>query len=401
VRSKRVRYAAPAAVVVALGIGAFVPTISGASSPPDLPAQSPAQLLANVAAAKPPQLSGTVTWNANVGLSDLSDLTQSSGQGQGGASAGNGFNPLTLLSGNYQMKVWLDGNAAEHIALIEPSAQEVDLVRNGNQAWYWDSSTQSVLHLIGPKTALPGGASSPAIGTAGLPLTPGELAGLLLGRIGSGTSVATGAPLYVAGQPAYSLIVKPKTSATTVNHIEIDIGASGSLSGVPLQVAVYANNQVSPALELGFGQISLGAPPASELTFTAPPGSTVKTETIGSGASQSGVSQSAAGLASGGLFGFVRASSAQSPQQSGTSSMSGTTRTGAGWASVISGPEGQVFNVAEQGTLSEVTTVKSFHGQWGRLFSTSLLNVLLMPNGRFYAGLVTPKVLESAASSST
>ncbi len=395
-RSKRVRYAAPAAVVVALGIGAFVPTISGASSPPDLPAQSPAQLLAAVATAKPPQLSGTVTWKANVGLSDLSDLTQGSAQGQGGPTEGNGFNPLTLLSGNYQMKVWLDGNTAEHIALIEPSAQEVDLVRNGNQAWFWDSSTQSVLHLVGPKTSLPNSASGSSIGPGGLPLTPAELAGLLLGRIGTGTSVTTGASLYVASQPAYSLIVKPKTSGTTVNHIEIDVGAIGSLSGVPLQVAVYANNQVSPALELGFGQISLGAPPAGELRFTAPPGSTVKTETIGSGPSQSG-----AGLGSGGLFGFVRTGPAHSAQQSGASSMTGMTRTGTGWASVISGPEGQVFSVAEQGTLSEVTTVKSFHGQWGRLFSTSLLNVLLMPDGRFYAGLVTPKVLESAASSST
>jgi hypothetical protein len=40
-------------------------------------------------------------------------------------------------------------------------------------------------------------------------------------------------------------------------------------------------------------------------------------------------------------------------------------------------------------------------GQQARLFSTALLNVLLMPDGHFYAGLVTPSVLEAAASASS
>jgi hypothetical protein len=40
-------------------------------------------------------------------------------------------------------------------------------------------------------------------------------------------------------------------------------------------------------------------------------------------------------------------------------------------------------------------------GQHARLFSTVLLNILLMPDGRFYAGLVTPSVLEAAASASS
>jgi len=42
-----------------------------------------------------------------------------------------------------------------------------------------------------------------------------------------------------------------------------------------------------------------------------------------------------------------------------------------------------------------------FGGRDGRLFSTDLLNVLLMPDGQFFAGLVTPAVLEAAASSTT
>jgi hypothetical protein len=52
-----------------------------------------------------------------------------------------------------------------------------------------------------------------------------------------------------------------------------------------------------------------------------------------------------------------------------------------------------------QGTLDEVTTVVTVGGQPARLFSTDLLNVLFMPTGLFYAGFVTPPVLEAAASS--
>lgn len=40
----------------------------------------------------------------------------------------------------------------------------------------------------------------------------------------------------------------------------------------------------------------------------------------------------------------------------------------------------------------------SFDGLQGRLFSTDLLNVLILADGQFYAGLVTPGVLEAAAS---
>ena len=126
-RWKRARYAVPAAVLAAVGLGAFVPTLSGASAPPNLPAQTAQQLVAAMATAKTPQLSGALTWTSNLGLSDLSSLEGATGQG-----AGNGFDPLTLLSGNYHLNVWL-GTKAEHVALIEPSDQEVDVVRNGNQ----------------------------------------------------------------------------------------------------------------------------------------------------------------------------------------------------------------------------------------------------------------------------
>jgi hypothetical protein len=390
-RWRGARYAVPAAIVAAIAAGVFVPTISGASSPPDLPAQSAEQLLADVAVATVPPLSGSVAWTPNLGLNDLSSLE--AGAGQGGSSSG--FDPLALLSGDWQVNVWLDGGQAEHLALLEPSAQELDLIHNGNDAWLWDSSNQSVLHLVGPsafsQSGSGEGSASPSTGTA--PITPDQFASSLLSHLSPSTSVTTGTPVYVAGEPAYQLVVSPNDApGSTIDQIQIDIGADGSLLGVPLQVSVYANGQCqppasdcSPALQLGFtGQIHLGTPPASELTFTPPSGATVVTRTLGSG-NEPG--------ATGGWLGYSPLSGQGTPD--------GLTKSGSGWDTVISGQAAQLYANAAAGPLSEVTTVESVNDQSARLFSTSLLNVLVMPSGRAYAGFVTPSVLEAAASSSS
>jgi hypothetical protein len=364
---------------MAIGAAALVPTMSGASAPPDLPAQTAQQLLVDIASAKAPELSGSLTWTANLGLSDLSALESGGGQSAGGASGG-GFDPVSLLSGSHEIDIWLDGTTAEHLALLEPPAEEVDLVRNGDQGWLWDSATETVTHLVGAGRSGTGGASGPAATTpsgAAPSWTPQQWASSLLAHLSPTTLVTTGAPLYIAGQPAYQLNLAPRSATgSTVDHIEIDVGATGELSGVPLQVAAYATGQASPALELGFsGSLQVGAPPASELTFTPPPGAHVVTRTLRRGD----------GDLNGDSWG----------------DMSQLHTAGSGWTAVISGTSASLANDMAQGTLGEGSTAVSFDGQHGQLFSTDLLNVLVLPDGRFYAGLVTPAVLEAAASATS
>lgn len=383
---RRARYGVPAVALLAVGAAAWVPTLSGASAPPDLPSQSVTQLLADLAKAQPPQMSGSLTWTADLGLSDLSTLENGAGQSAGGSgsSGTSGFDPLTMLLGSHEIDVWLDGAKAEHLALLLPPAEEVDLVRNGDQAWLWDSSSDTATHLVGPQTTGPqttgSGTTSPPAAPVGPVLTPQQLASRLLSHLGATTSLTTGDPLYVAGQPAYQLIVAPKSaSGSTVDHIEIDLGASGPLAGVPLQVAVYAQGQTAAALELGFtGTLHLGPPPAGELSFTPPPGARVVTHDLTAGR---------AGRIAG------------EPANPGP--LAGLHQMGTGWATVISGPSSGLAAQAQQGALAEGTTAVEFNGQHGRLFSTVLLNVLILPDGQFYAGLVTPGVLEADASSSS
>jgi len=386
-RSKRTPYAAPVAVLAVVGLVALVPALSGASSPAGLPAQSAEQLVADVVAAEPPQLSGTLQWTVNLGFSGLSALEQETGQGGSGHSGGEeNFDPLTLLADDYQVNVWLDGTIAEHLALVDAPAQEVDLVRNRDQAWLWDSSTQTVTHFIwGDRAQTSTSSGLPPIWVRS---TPEQLAAGLLSDLGATTAVTVSAPLYVAGVPTYQLLVTPKTAGgSTVDHIEIDVGATGSLLGVPLQVAVYATGQSSPAFELGFtGVVHLGPPPASELTFTPPPGAKVITRTLGAGHG---------GRVAGGLGGTTSAPSALG------FNLQDFTTTGTGWTTVLSGSAPGLVSSAGNGLVSAATTVVQVAGQQARLFSTVLLNILLMPDGRFYAGLVTPSVLEAAASASS
>lgn len=385
-RSRRAPYAVPVALLAAVGVVALLPTLSGASSPAGLPAQSAEQLVADMAGAKAPQLSGALQWTANLGFSGLSSLEQEAGGGGGGG--GQSFNPLSLLSDNYQANVWLDGTTAEHIALVDGPAQEVDVVRNGDQAWLWDSSTQKVTHFIWA-----GGGEQPPASAAALPTrvppTPAQLAADLLRGLGATTAVATGAPVYVAGEPAYQLLVSPKgANGSTVDHIEIDVGATGTLLGVPLQVAVYAIGQTSPAIELGFtGTLHLGPPPAGELTFTPPPGAKVTARTIGKGGF-GGVERSGVGGAANG------------PTAAGLG-VKDLKTTGTGWATVLNGSAPGLVASAGSEALSVATTPVQVAGQQARLFSTVLLNILLMPDGHFYAGFVTPSVLEAAASASS
>jgi len=372
----------------------LVPALGGASAPPSLPSATPAQLIADMAQARVPSLWGTLTWTADLGLSDLSTVESELGQGGAGSSSGssggpNGEGPesqesatgtdlLNFLSGSYQFDLWLGGAAAEHIAFSPSDDQEVDLVRNGNELWLWDSTGSKVTHVVfeGRAAASEGTTAQPAPPE----LTPQQFASRLLAHLGPTTSVTAGTPLYVAGQPAYQLLFAPKSSpGTTVDYIEVDVGSGGSLLGVPLRVAVYATGQSAPAIELGFtGTLNIGQPPASELTFSPPPGSQVVTHQF-----------------SGDPKSRLRDLSAHRLLGAGN----GLRAEGTGWGSFVTGTDQGLVNALQNPAFLGLTSAVQVSGQPARLLGTSLLNVLVLQNGSFYAGFVTPSVLESAASS--
>jgi outer membrane lipoprotein-sorting protein len=357
-RTRRLRWAVPVVVAAVIGLIAVIPTLS-AGATPSLAPLTPEQLLVKVQQSHVEALSGGVTLTTNLGIPNLSNLGDVTGQG-------SGFNPVDLLSGSHQFQVWVDGPDRQRVALPS-SLAETDVVHNGSDVWIWQSSGSKVEHIVGSAGHPAGG--STASGTPSTE-TPAQLADQLLAQVGPSTDVSVASPDYVAGRAAYELQISPRSDASTVDSILIAVDAA---TGLPLKVSITAKGQIAPALELGFSSITFSRPAASTFEFTPPPGSTLKTTTLGGSGAKGG----------------------HQPQGSDAT---GARVVGQDWTQVVIAPtDGRLFRGA--GVVLRAATPVS--GTWGsgRLLQTSLVNVLLLDDGRVAAGAVSPGALEAAVAS--
>jgi hypothetical protein len=379
--TRRYRLAVPVVVAALIGVGAWIPRLDAAAAP-HLPAMRSSSLITKALSEHVSHLSGTLRWSADLGLPSLSSLTDGSGQS---ITASSGFDPSSLLSGSQTVDLWIAGAKRERIAL-PGTLEESDVVRDGNQAWVWDSTTAHVTHyvLAGPKTAA-GPAAAPAPVRNAEHMTPQAVAGeILAGLNQSTTSVSVGPAVDVAGRAAYLLRVAPDRRVaanrdSTISSIDIAIDAT---TGLPLRVAVYAVGQTAPALQVGFTSIDYSAPSAANLA--APHGITTSTKVI---------------HAVGRHPESVRRSESRPAHRSMHHAKSNPT-IGKDWGSiaVLSSPQylaGQAgFSFLE---LQSIATQVS--GPWGsgRLLTSSLINALFLPDGQILVGLTTPHALEQAA----
>jgi outer membrane lipoprotein-sorting protein len=385
--TRRTRWAVPGgvlAVVAAVAAGALVST---AQASPVLPARTPAQLLAAVAGTTSmPALTGTVVETANLGLPDL-------------PGASNPTSLTTLLTGSHTVRIWYADQT--HVRLALPGLEsESDFILNGNTAWLWQSSTNSVDHFLLPKQA-------PRHAPPAMPaLTPQQAANQAIKAVGPTTRVSVQANVVVAGQPAYQLVLAPKSPDSLVGQVRIAVDAANS---VPLRVQLFAKHASGPAFQVGFTSISFVRPAAANFRFTAPPHAKVSTDKLtGSGwnsaAGPSGqgeptvighswlaVAELPAGALSGlGLGGHGSTSSSLgSVAGSAAQSASGAT------------PAGGAGNPGEAGAVlgALVGSAKQVHGSWGsgKLLRTSLVSMLMTSDGKVFIGAVTPSVLYAAA----
>ena len=108
--------------------------------------------------------------------------------------------------------------------------------------------------------------------------TPQQVADDLLAHLDPTTKAAVGASVRVAGQKAYQLMLTPRAGESTVDHVVITID---SVTGMPLEVQIFAKGQKAAAFDLGFGSIDYRKPSASRFTFSPPPGATVTNKALG------------------------------------------------------------------------------------------------------------------------
>lgn len=387
--SRWARWAVPAAVVLAAGGGLLATAAPpSAAATPRLPARSAGQLLAAVTADAAPPLSGTITETASLGLPAL--------PATGALGAAGSLSAASLLAGSHTVQVWYAG--PDHFRLALPqSMSEDDLVRDGTSLWLWDSAANSVTHVTLP-------ASGPTPIVPAVPVTPQQAARQALAEAGPATIVRVEPNVTVAGQPAYQLVLAPRSDRSLIGQVRIAID---SQQRVPLRVQVFARGAASPAAQVGFTAVTFARPPAADYAFTPPPGAKVTQQHMGA-AARAGTSQQPGGPASGvRVIGSGWLQVASLPEAS-LASLSG----GAGGAGLLpfrhsasheapgSAPAGGHGAAPAGSLLGELlSSAPRVSGSWGsgRLIRTGLLSILVTSSGRMLIGAVTPSVLYQAA----
>jgi outer membrane lipoprotein-sorting protein len=377
--SRRARWGVPAVAVVAVAAAIGVPLVSADASP-SLPAKTAGQLLADVAGSQARPFSGTVVETARLGLPAVPEQASAT-------------SPLSLLTGSHTVRVWYGGPQQTRLALVG-NLTESDLVRNGTDLWLWSSRDRTAEHVKLPAASASADAAEEAHKRAMAAMTPAQAAAQALAAIDPTTAVSVDGTARVAGRSAYELVLKPKDTRSTVAQVRIAIDAK---TRVPLRVQILAKGHSAPAFETGFTTVTFSKPPASVFHFTAPPGTKVSSDLSqalqGSHRGERAVVPDSAGKSLQGKGGANP--DGQSAKTSAQPRIIGT-----GWTSIIevSGVDltGRSQNEQAQVLLNSLKPVSGPFGS-GRVLKTSLLNVLLLDNGKAYIGAVPLSMLEDAA----
>ncbi|WP_163276185.1 hypothetical protein [Cellulomonas iranensis] len=405
----RAAWAVPAVAVVAVGAAFAAPPLLASADTAGLPTVQPDELVTRVLEAEPQALSGTVVHTARLGLPDLS-LVQ-----VGGAD------PVSLLGGSTTLRVWTDGEARSRVSLLG-TASEYSAVTDGTQAWTYSSSDDEVVHYaLSRQDAARAQAlrDDPPTPPADLP-TPAELGRQALERAQQDATVSVDAATKVAGRDAYQVVVTPTSTTTLVGRIVVAVDAR---TWTPLRVQVWSSDDAqTPALEVGFTDVTFAAPADSVLTFTPPPGAQVREVTVP-------LPDDATLAAHGDVPSTLPDDPADAPLPDGV------TVTGTGWDAVVEVSDVDVAALLA-GDPSAVASLpdveKSFGGgeganqlfdqfmgegdgppvaldtatlydqlttpvEGGRALQSSLLSVLVLDDGRVLAGAVPVDTLRAVA----
>jgi outer membrane lipoprotein-sorting protein len=185
-----------------------------------------------------------------------------------GESLTEGADPLL---GGASGRLWASADGRLRLELqadvSKSSAGDLELLIDENRFTAYDPGTETLY-----EGALPSHGDS---GTS----APGKDEPATLAQVREGiteltehASLSGATPSDVAGRPAYSVRVSPKTNGGLVGGAEL---AWDAISGVPLRAAVYAKGESSPVLELSATEIGFGPVPDSVFEVTPPPGAKV------------------------------------------------------------------------------------------------------------------------------
>jgi len=375
--SRRARWAVPGAAVAVTAAVIAGLQIPAAQAAPDLPARTPAQLLASLSSdAKVPPMTGTVVESASLGLPQL-------------PQTGNQSSLTSLLTGSHTVKVYYQD--ATHFRLAVPQPQsETDVIADGSKLWLWQSASDSVTEFVPPAGQV-GQAEKQLPATEAL--TPQQAANQVLQAVGKTTLVSVQANVMVAGEPAYELVLAPKDSRSLVGRVVIAVDGK---YGVPLRVQLFAKGASSPAFQVGYTNLEFVTPSPANFAFTAPSGASVDVVNLKGHGASAAAKPATSGL---GSYGKSWLTVVAFPKQDLTAGFGGiSAASGSGQQPAAYSASGQGVGVSSQELLSALFgSAKPVSGAWGSgsLVTTSLVSMLITGN-EVYIGAVQPSVLYAA-----
>jgi hypothetical protein len=180
-----------------------------------------------------------------------------------------------------RLRIELQADASSH-----GSTGDVQLLLDHSKLTVYDSGANAAYEVsLSPH---PSGSGNEPKGGAEKAPSLSQVQGQIDQLMRSAT-VSGAIPSDVAGQPAYTVRVSPKSAGGMVGGAEL---AWDAIHGTPLRAAIYARGESSPVLELKATDVSFGAVPAS--VFSVGPPRVVSVTKLDAGGSANGSAKEAA-----------------------------------------------------------------------------------------------------------
>ena len=183
-----------------------------------------------------------------------------------GSSNLQGTDPI--LSGA-SGRLWMSNDGRFHLELQGDNGDAQIVLNNGNFSIY-DPMSNTIYKGSLPSQGSGNGAKAAKSGTDKIP-TVAQIQ-TQINQLLKDVNLVGPLPRNVAGQPAYKIKISPRHDGGLLGNIQL---AWDAAHGVPLGIAIYAQGNPAPVLELKATDISYGPVSTSDLTINGHPGAKV------------------------------------------------------------------------------------------------------------------------------
>lgn len=307
---------------------------------------------------------------------------------------------VELIAGTHRIRVYAS-EVGMRVQVLDPMSQR-DFIVNQNEFWAYDARNATALTgTFDMEVSDDQKAELEAMAQAELEQylaeiqldisNPEAVADYLMAQVGESTEISVGKDHRIAGRTAYQLIAQPSAANSLVESVVISVDSE---TGMALDVKVYSIEQEVPAFHVGFESISFETPDASLFSFTPPPGTTVETMEVPAEL-EAELEQLKSDYENkeftnednAAMRAELESRYAQAPKPA---------MIGEGWESVVYLPA-MPQEVPMEMMKNELFADLMIQVDGGKVFSTPLMNVLVMDSGEVYAGAVTIEYLQEVA----